>query len=83
MTEMLFPRIARQGAACLILKRGQARETRIEKFDLDEGFQPHHPPFRRDNNNNNKNDTTTTTTTTTTTATANANNNNKYIYIYI
>ena len=43
---MPSPRIARQGAACLVSRRGQARKARVSKFELDEGFQPHHPPFR-------------------------------------
>ena len=49
LTEILLPRIARQGAVCLISTRGQARKARIEKFelDLDEGFQPYHPPSRK------------------------------------
>ena len=43
---MLLPRIARQGTASLISIRGQARKARIDKFELDEGFQLYHPPFR-------------------------------------
>ena len=43
LTEMPLPRIARPGTCCLISIRGQARKTRIEKLELDEGFQPHHP----------------------------------------
>ena len=31
---------------CLLSIRGQARKARIEKFELDEGLQPYHPPFR-------------------------------------
>ena len=46
MTEILLPRIARQGAVCLTSTRGYARKARIEKSDLDQGFQPYHPPFR-------------------------------------
>ena len=46
LTEILLPRIARQGTVCLISIRGSARKARIEKFELDEGFQPYHPPFR-------------------------------------
>ena len=46
MTEILSPRIARQGAVCLISTRGQARKARIEKFELDEGFQPYHHHFQ-------------------------------------
>ena len=46
LTEMLLPRIARQGAVCLISTRGLARTTIIEKFELDEGFQPYHIPIR-------------------------------------
>ena len=46
LTETLLPRISRQGTVCLISIRGYAREARVEKFELDEGFQPHHPPFR-------------------------------------
>ena len=38
LTEMLLPRIARQGVVRLISIRGQARKARIEKFELDEGF---------------------------------------------
>ena len=46
LTDILLPRIARQGTVCLTSTRGrQARKTRIDKFELDEGFQPcHHPP---------------------------------------
>ena len=47
LTETLLPRIARKGAACQISIGGQARKARIERFELDEGFQPHHPPFRK------------------------------------
>ena len=55
---------ARRGAVCSVSIRGQARKARTEKSELDEGFQPHHPPFRlpgvaviisRLNNNNNNN----------------------------
>ena len=35
MTEILLPRIARQGAVCLISMRGQTRTARIEKFELE------------------------------------------------
>ena len=45
LTETLLPRIDRQAAVCLISIRGSARKTRIEKFELDEDFQPY-PPFR-------------------------------------
>ena len=38
LTEILLPRIARQGAVCPVSIRGQARTTRIERFELDEGF---------------------------------------------
>ena len=51
-----LPRIAGQGTACLFSVRGEARVTRIDKFEfgktrieqieLDEAFQPFHPPFR-------------------------------------
>ena len=44
LTEILLPWIARQGTACLISIRGQIRKTRIEKFELDEGFQPYRLP---------------------------------------
>ena len=44
LTEIVFTRIARQGTACLISTRGQARTAPIEKFELDKGFQPYHPP---------------------------------------
>ena len=44
--EMLSARLARQRIVCLISTRGFARTTRIEKFELDEVFQPYHPPFR-------------------------------------
>ena len=37
-TEILLPRIARQGAVRLVSIRGQARTTRIEKFELEKGF---------------------------------------------
>ena len=43
----LLPRIARQGTVCLVSTRRQARTTIIEQFELDEGFQPYHAPFRR------------------------------------
>ena len=46
LTETLLPQIARQGTVCQIEIRGSVREARIEKFEFDEGFQPHHPPFR-------------------------------------
>ena len=46
LTEIPLPRIARQGAGCLLSIRGQARKARIERFELDEGFQPYHPPVR-------------------------------------
>ena len=46
LTEMLLPRSARQGTVSLISIRGQAREALMEKFELDEGFQLYHPPFR-------------------------------------
>ena len=46
LTEILLPRIARRGTVCLISTRGQARKARIEKFELDEGFQPYHHPFQ-------------------------------------
>ena len=46
LAEMLLPRIARQGAVCLVSIRGQALKARIEKFELDEGFQACHPSFR-------------------------------------
>ena len=45
LTEIPLPRIAQQGAAGLISIRGQARTTRIEKFELDEGFQPSSSPL--------------------------------------
>ena len=46
LTEILLPRIARKGAVCLISISGQARKARIEKSELDEGFQLYHPPFQ-------------------------------------
>ena len=46
LTEMQLPRIARQGALCLISIRGRTRKTRVEQSELDEGFQQYHPPFR-------------------------------------
>ena len=48
MTEMLLPRIARQGAVRLISIRETTRKARIEQFELDEGFQQYRPPFRGD-----------------------------------
>ena len=45
MTEILLPRIARPGTVCLISIRRQARKDRIERFELEEGFQAHHPPL--------------------------------------
>ena len=44
MTEILSPRITRQGAVCLISRRGTTRKARIEQSELDGGFQPYHPP---------------------------------------
>ena len=44
LTETPLPRIARQRIACLS-SREKARKARIEKCELDEGFQPYHPPF--------------------------------------
>ena len=41
LTEIRLPPIARQGAACLVSTRGQAREARTDKFAPDEGFQPY------------------------------------------
>ena len=38
LTEILLPRIVRQGAVCLSSIRGQTRKARIEKFELDECF---------------------------------------------
>ena len=38
LTEMLLPRIARQGTVC--------RKTQIEKYKLDEGLQQYDLPFR-------------------------------------
>ena len=46
LTGILLPRIARQGAACLVSTRGSSRKARIEQFELDEGFKMYHPPFR-------------------------------------
>ena len=45
LTELPSPRIARQGTACLISIREKTRKARIEKFELDEGFQPCPPPL--------------------------------------
>ena len=58
--EMLLPRIARQRIVRLLSTNNnkcrssnnynlqiRARKARTDKFELDEGFQPHHPPFRR------------------------------------
>ena len=45
LTEIPLPRIVRQGTACPISARGQARKARIAKFELDEGSQPYHLPF--------------------------------------
>ena len=42
LTEIPLPRIARQGTVSLISIRGQARTTRIEQFEFDEGFRPFH-----------------------------------------
>ena len=39
LTEMLSPRIARQGTVCLSSR--QAPKTRTENVELDEGFQPY------------------------------------------
>ena len=46
LIEILSARIARESIVCLISIRQQARKARIEKNELDEGFQPYHPPFR-------------------------------------
>ena len=43
---IMLPGIGRWGAFRLTSARGQARKARMEKFELDEGFQPYHPPFR-------------------------------------
>ena len=43
---MCLVRIAQYIIVCLLSIRGEARTTRIERFELDEGFQPYHPPFR-------------------------------------
>lgn len=43
-----MPRTARQGTVCLISMRRQARKARLEKFGLDEGSQPYHPPLPKD-----------------------------------
>ena len=40
LTEIVLPRIARLGTVCLTSIGGQARKARIDKFELDEGFQP-------------------------------------------
>ena len=45
LTEILVPRTARRGTLCVITTRG-ARAVRIDTFELDEGLQPYHPPFR-------------------------------------
>ena len=45
LIETPLARIARQIIACLISTRWQARKARIDKFELDEGFHPYHPPF--------------------------------------
>ena len=42
LTEILLPRIARQGTPCRTSITGYARTTRIQKFELDVGFQPYH-----------------------------------------
>ena len=47
MTEILLPKIAREGTVGLISTRGQARKARSHQFELEEGFQPYHAPFRR------------------------------------
>ena len=46
LVEIPWARIARQIIHYLSSIRGQARKARIEKFELDEGFQPYYPPFR-------------------------------------
>ena len=46
LTEIPLPRIARQRIGCLTSTRGSSRKARMDKFELDEGFQPCHPPFR-------------------------------------
>ena len=32
------------GTVCLVSVRGHARQARTDEFELDEGFQPYHPP---------------------------------------
>ena len=44
MTEILLPRIVRQGTCCLITVRGRAQKTQIEQFELDEGLPTVSPP---------------------------------------
>ena len=47
LIEMLLPRIARWRIHhCIISILERIRKARIEQFELDEGFQPYHPPFR-------------------------------------
>ena len=46
LTEILLPRIARQGAVRLISTGGQVRKARIDKFELGEGLLPYPPPFQ-------------------------------------
>ena len=41
MIKILSARIARYKVDCLLSVRGQARKIRIDKFELDEGFQPY------------------------------------------
>ena len=43
MIEIRLPRIARQGAGCLVSMRGYARKAKLNNFELDEGFQLYHP----------------------------------------
>ena len=38
-------RIARQGTGCLVSIIPTNRKARVEQFELDEGFQPYHPPL--------------------------------------
>ena len=47
LTEILLPRIARQGSVCHLSSFNQEDKTRIEKCELDEGFQMYHPPYRK------------------------------------
>ena len=47
LTEILMPRIARQGTHCLNLDKRTSSKSSNREVELDEGFQPYHPPSEK------------------------------------